>query len=852
MATIDLNNRLNKTWLHPTGEAVLHVEKTEEPKEPEDKDLTQNHEHFEHEHEIDIEVIKNAFDVDTAKTIDMQQGRLENAISNLEGEIAAKIIKKVQKTKNAFDDENDVMSARDKAMFINELTLIVAGYYKTLFPIFANQLIKARAAEFGQESMFNMTNAINRYIQVTARRASDSHVNTIIQDLLKTAHEAYEDEMARHLKDATEAGKKDQEAFEYARKRSLEGASQQRIISDITTKYQDISKNRAKTIARTETNRAFTQSQFQADLQFLRDTGLMDRAYKQWITRSENPCPYCMELASRGPIPFKENFESLGAELHYDYTKKNGEIVKRTLKIDYEDLEAGNAHVNCQCKYKLVIMDGSGNFVENNFKLIKVPNKGYNPNRDPKSGRFSTGLGGNDKLVGKIESQSKNIQELNDKLSSLKKRQKKIQEEQSGFDSNSKEFKDLDVEYESNTNDQYKVLDQIMKARESFRPMIDDYFNERGVDADMLAAKIKNWGDGEWMDSIGPTGKTKPTSESFSQDEVVAMKNLNTTLYKKSTTMYRGMHVPKDTKNVTFKEGEVLSFSESKEAADRFGRARAGGNDDGVTISQSIKPNDILISHKWAAAYSAQVSTHKEVAVSFEDDVDISLNLFKRYDNKGYNPNRDPKSGRFSTGTGSAESESKKYREFKDKNLPDKSNPEHFKEFIKTKVSGKPSTDKEAVDDILAYQANSQHVNRYLAEHPDGKFVESMTRGLDKSFTWTAKEEFTTYRKLGQDYYKIENKGQTFTEPNYGSSSINPREADQSAWGNGPILRVKVPKGTKVSIPDLYSGSADSISIYSQQEVLLPRNTTYEVTKVSKIPLTGEKFVDVKIIKGDK
>lgn len=392
--SIDLNDRLNKTWLHPLGEAVVHVDHESDTEideeEKEENFFHQNHDHFCDEHEIDIEIIKNDFTEDTHQLIDTQQGRLENAVQNIEGEVVGNILSKVQRTKNAFEEESDIISNRDRAMFANQLTTIIAAYYVTLFPVFANQLIKTRAKEFGQESIFNMTKSIERYIQVTARRASESHINTIISDIQKTASKAYEEEVARHIREAKENGIADQEAFEYARKRALEGASQQKIISDITTKYQDISKNRAKTIARTETNRAFTQSQFQADLQFLRDTGLMDNAYKQWVTRSENPCPYCMELASRGPIPFNENFESLGAELHYDYTKKNGEIVKRTLKIDYEDLEAGNAHVNCQCKYKLIIKDANGNFVENGFRFAKVLNKGYNPYRD-KDGKFGSG-----------------------------------------------------------------------------------------------------------------------------------------------------------------------------------------------------------------------------------------------------------------------------------------------------------------------------------------------------------------------------------------------------------------------------------------------------------------------------
>ena len=47
-------------------------------------------------------------------------------------------------------------------------------------------------------------------------------------------------------------------------------------------------------IAKTETNRAFSMSQFQADRQFLDQNGWTGQAYRKWVCRGPNPCVFCL------------------------------------------------------------------------------------------------------------------------------------------------------------------------------------------------------------------------------------------------------------------------------------------------------------------------------------------------------------------------------------------------------------------------------------------------------------------------------------------------------------------------------------------------------------------------------
>ena len=302
------------------------------------------------------------------------------------------------KVKNKFDSEDEIISEAEKKKIIKDLSLVISTYYISIFPIYAQQLLKDRLNEFGDQVEFKMNKSVKEYIRLTATRASQSHIDTVLADILSNIKLTYQEALEEEIKKLQGTIGSDQDIFELARKKALEGASQQRIISEIKKSYGQVSNNRAKTIARTETNRAFTQSQYQADIQFLESTNLMSRAYKEWQTRSDNPCKFCLNLESRGPVKFEDDFVEFGSTLEYDFVKKNGEISVRKLPIDYEPLTAGNAHVNCGCIYKLVIKNDSGEFVENMLYGI-IENGGKGSGNHGHKGRPGK-LGGSSKSGG--------------------------------------------------------------------------------------------------------------------------------------------------------------------------------------------------------------------------------------------------------------------------------------------------------------------------------------------------------------------------------------------------------------------------------------------------------------------
>ena len=61
-----------------------------------------------------------------------------------------------------------------------------------------------------------------------------------------------------------------------------------------------------------------------------------------------------------GAIPFEKNFVNLGDNISATITKEDGSTVVRTLPINYESIEAGNVHPNCECEYVLTIRTPEG------------------------------------------------------------------------------------------------------------------------------------------------------------------------------------------------------------------------------------------------------------------------------------------------------------------------------------------------------------------------------------------------------------------------------------------------------------------------------------------------------------
>lgn len=268
-----------------------------------------------------LHVKKNAVeDENLSGIITQQQGALENAIVNIDQELTAIAITRVEKATNAFEEESDVITPTEKKAKINELEAVLVAFYGIVMSLRGGEVMRSRMGEFGLAGTFTLDAAVKRYIKDVSKKVATSHINTVSNDIYKTAREV-----------------------------ALTGADQREIVNAIKEKYaQVISETRAKTISRTETNRAFTRAQYDADREFIKQNKLGKRAYKRWVTRSGNPCEFCQSLSDEGLIPFSQDFRGLGSSITVD---------GKTLDIDFEALQAGNAHPNCSCIYELVILD---------------------------------------------------------------------------------------------------------------------------------------------------------------------------------------------------------------------------------------------------------------------------------------------------------------------------------------------------------------------------------------------------------------------------------------------------------------------------------------------------------------
>ena len=152
-------------------------------------------------------------------------------------------------------------------------------------------------------------------VLIQQRVAADSHIATILEDLRQTVKQTmiaegdisriaaavakkYPDVTAEQLKasvrEAAKGGKSDSEIAQALRAKykgadfedllagvreaALKGAEHDQLLKAIRQEYAHISQTRAKVIAKTETNRAFSMSQFQADRQFLDQNGWTGQA----------------------------------------------------------------------------------------------------------------------------------------------------------------------------------------------------------------------------------------------------------------------------------------------------------------------------------------------------------------------------------------------------------------------------------------------------------------------------------------------------------------------------------------------------------------------------------------------
>lgn len=387
-----------------------------------DVEVSHSHDCNEHANDINstLEKAKNALNPDLQNAVIIQESDLYTATQGLEADMANAVIFAIRN--GNYQEAEDLISESQEKDFAEQLRLMLATYYLVLMPIYAKQLLDSRLATYNKQGIFAMTSDVEEYIATSARKASESHVNTVKKDLLKAFNvaekgaikdsmvdiirasvEAREEKYLKKLpvnpnlediKEAINSGKFDTDKALYKRARELarEGEGLESIARAIRNEYQDISVRRATTIARHETNRVFNMAQYQADVQFLTESNLMDSAYKVLRNRADDPCPICAKIiedTTANPIPFQKNFVDLGETISANYKKTNGKPAVQTMTVNYEAIKAGNVHVNCRCEYVLVIKQEDGTFL-NSLDLRIDNSKGYNPYRDSK-GRFASG-----------------------------------------------------------------------------------------------------------------------------------------------------------------------------------------------------------------------------------------------------------------------------------------------------------------------------------------------------------------------------------------------------------------------------------------------------------------------------
>jgi ADP-ribosyltransferase exoenzyme len=152
-------------------------------------------------------------------------------------------------------------------------------------------------------------------------------------------------------------------------------------------------------------------------------------------------------------------------------------------------------------------------------------------------------------------------------------------------------------------------------------------------------------------------------------------------------------------------------------------------------------------------------------------------------------------------------------------------------------------------DSLTFYTQNGyEEINTYLRDREgfanamgqeDKNFIQSHTVAIDNAFKDAppTTAPMTVYRGVfaGQfaDTLKTLQPGDTFTDKGFVSTSQNLVTAvdrSTSSWGDGAKLTIEVPTGSRVL--DVNKALGDEVQFPKEEEILLNRNSTFEVTKV--------------------
>lgn len=781
-------------------------------------EATHSHDCSEHDTDINstLEKAKNALNPDIQKAVVLQESDLYTSTQGLEAEIANAFILAVRN--GDYVTAENVLSEAQQDEFSTKMKLMLAAFFLVLMPIYGKQLLDSRTIEYNAQGIFAMTEDIEQYIEESAQKAATSHVNTVIKDLVKVTKEAegkainesltklvrekVEAREPKYLKklpvnpnteDIAKAVKEgafngDKGLYKRARELAREGEGLEGIARAIRNEYQNISDKRAKTIARHETNRVFNMAQYQADVQFLTENNLMDRAYKVLRNRADDPCPICAKLVEEtkaNPIPFEKNFLSVGDTLTTTYKKENGKPAVQKMTVTYEDIKAGNVHVNCRCEYVLVIKQDDGTFL-NNLDFRVDNSKGYNPYRDSK-GRFASGASG-------LSSSAKN------------------------------EINDLIIEnYGKTKKERAKTFEQAREIAgiKNDKPVEVDSYSEgstivyRGVndlkDSVSLTSK-KDWGDNTYTE--GDSGlyltKSKELATAYGKNTVELGVKKSAKLLDSSSDKRQSI-IDKATSKYT----SDADFSKKVAVADTLGRdtglvAILGGYD-GYTRGSGDSSEIIIVNRN-------VLESKKKESNALEAD------------ENGYNPYRDSE-GKFASGPSGGSSVSG------DVKKTAKSYAEGWNYDVSKTLRAK---DAETSQTYLENSSDSTKEKvRLLDEATSSQSLKKDTvlyRGVVDRSSWNSSKKFEGIQEGSEitDYGFSSTSLDKSVAKKFGEVGVKPSadSYDSRSYKDNPdltryVFAIKAPKGSRgLAVSEVLGKKGE-------QEWLLPRGSKIKVTEIN-------------------
>lgn len=340
---------------------------------------------------------------DEQRQIDLATEQFKQAVKRVDNQVLARYIQAVQD--GDYAQAEAILAQAQEAPQVNTLFFALLTIGAILLPLYAKQRLVALFTQFGMRTVFAETRTGKESMRKQADRGAKSHIRTISKDIFNTLNDAIADEITTpsveaSLKDEYEElipleGKKlknkvvsDKEMFKFAAALVLAGDSKRTVIQKLQTEFEGLGTRRATLIAGNEANRVFTMSQFDADQQFLAQNQLTKKAYKRLVSNTGHPEAICKSIIDKtkaNPIPFTQDFVPFGKTIT---VTDNGKTYKFT--ANYEKLQSGHIHVNCHCRYELLIKQDDGSFFNTyDMKVLNASDFKEIKHKRDKDGKFA-------------------------------------------------------------------------------------------------------------------------------------------------------------------------------------------------------------------------------------------------------------------------------------------------------------------------------------------------------------------------------------------------------------------------------------------------------------------------------